>query len=79
MNSAVTHETLRELRDVAPFRPFEIHLADGQVLPVVTADHLFLMPNHPEFIVVRPDRGFRIVDPSQVVSAGRNVHPSPAS
>jgi len=66
----MTLKTLREMRDVAPFKPFDIHLSDGRVLPVVTTDHLLFMPKNPEFIVVLPDGGFRIVDPTQVVSVG---------
>jgi hypothetical protein len=68
----MTLEALREMRDTAPFRPSEIHLADGRVLPVVTTDHLLFLPDRPEFVVVLPDGVFRIVDPSQVVSARRN-------
>lgn len=68
----MTTKTLKELRDTTPFRPFDIHLADGQVLPVVTLDHLFFMPGTSEFMLVLPDGGFRIVDTHQVVSAGRN-------
>ena len=64
-------KTLREMRDAAPFKPFDIHLADGRVLPVVTTDHLLFLPNNSEFIVVLADGGFRIIDPAQVVSAGR--------
>ena len=67
----MTLKTLKELRDAAPFKPFEIQLADGRALTVVTTDHLLFLPNNPEFIVVLPEGGFRIVDPSQVVSAGR--------
>lgn len=67
----MTLRTLREIRDSTPFQPFDIHLADGRVLPVVTTDHLLFLPNNPEFIVVLPDGGFRIVDPAQVVSVGR--------
>jgi hypothetical protein len=66
----MTLKTLREMRDAAPFKPFDIHLADDRVLPVVTTDHLLFLPNKPEFIVGLPDGGFRIVDPSQVVSVG---------
>jgi hypothetical protein len=62
---------LREMRDAAPFKPFDIYLADGRVLPVVTTDHLLFLPHNPEFIVVLPDGGFRIVDSAQVVSVGR--------
>ena len=64
-------KTLRELRDAAPFKPFEIHLSNGHALAVATPDHLFFMPNGGEFLVVRPDGGFRFVDSAQVVSAGR--------
>ncbi|MBE7501810.1 MAG: hypothetical protein HS113_16205 [Verrucomicrobiales bacterium] len=74
----MTLKTLREMRDTAPFRPFDIHLADGRMLPVITTDHLLFLPNNPEFIVVLPEGGFRIVDPSQVVSVGRNLKPARA-
>lgn len=67
----MTAKTLKELRAATPFKPFDIHLADGQVLPVVTLDHMFFMPGTSEFMVVLPDGGFRIVDTHQVVSAGR--------
>lgn len=66
-------KTLRELRDNSPFKPFDIHLAYGQRLPVVTPDHLFIFPNDSEFLVVMPDNAFRIVESSQVVSAGRDA------
>ena len=66
-------KTLREMRDNAPFKPFEIQLADGRSLPVATPDHLFFMPNSSEFLVVLADGGFRIVDAGQVVSVGRGT------
>lgn len=69
----MTIQTLRDLRDAAPFKPFDIHLSDGRTLTVVTPDHLFFMPNSTEFLVVKRDGGFRIVDAAQVVSAGRGV------
>ena len=68
----MTAKTLKELRDASPFKPFDIQLTDGQVLPVVTLDHLFFMPGTNEFMLVLPDGGFRIVDLQHVVSAGRN-------
>ena len=68
---AVTLKTLKERCDAAPFKPFEIHLADGRALPVATPDHLFFMPNNREFFVVLPDDGFRFVDLNQVVGVGR--------
>ena len=69
----MTVKSIRELRDTAPFKPFDIHLADGQKLPVVTPDHLFIFPDASEFLVVLPDNAFRIVDSLQVVSAGRDA------
>ena len=69
----MTIKTLREMRDSAPFKPFEIQMANGRALHVTTADHLFFMPDSNEFLVVLPEGGFRIVDADQVVSAGRNV------
>jgi hypothetical protein len=64
-------KTLREMRDAAPFKPFDIQLADGRSVVVVTADHLFFIPESREFLVVLPGGGFRIIDSSQVVSVGR--------
>lgn len=64
-------EVLKDMRDAAPFKPFEIHLSDGRALTVTTPDHLFFIPKSPEFMVVLPDGHFRIVDSSQVVSIGR--------
>ena len=68
----MTLKTLREMRDASPFKPFDIHLADGRTLTVVSSDHLFFLPNSSEFLVVLSDGGFRIVDSPQVVSVGRD-------
>ncbi len=67
----MTLETLKEMRDITPFKSFEIHLADGRSLTVATGDHLFFMPNGSEFLLVLPEGGFRFVDLAQVVSVGR--------
>ncbi len=69
---SMTLQTLREMRDTTPFRPFEIRLARGRSFPVVSTDHLFLMPGRSDFVLVLPDGGFRIVDASQVESVDRN-------
>ena len=66
----MTVKTLRELRDRTPFQAFDLHLADGNSLPVVSTDHLFFFPTHAELLLVLPDGGFRFVDPAQAVSAG---------
>ncbi len=65
-------KTLREMRDAAPFKAFDIQLADGRPpLNVATPDHLFFIPNSSEFMVVLAGGGFRIVDSAQAVSVGR--------
>ncbi len=69
-------QTLREMRDTTPFQPFDIHLASERSLPVVSTDHLFLMPGRSDFVLVLPDGGFRIVDVSQVESVHRNDRPT---
>ena len=63
-------KTIRTLRDKAPFKSFDIHLSDGQVLPVSTPDHLFFFPESDEFLVAFGEGDFRIADSTQVVSAG---------
>lgn len=67
----MTERTIRDMRDAAPFHPFDIHLTNGHSLRVVSADHLFLIPNSSEMMVVLPDGGFRIIDLEQVASLGR--------
>jgi hypothetical protein len=69
----MTEKTIKEMRDAAPFKPFEIHLTNGHTLRVATPDHLFCIPKSPEFMVVLPDGAFRIIDLSQVVSIGRTA------
>jgi hypothetical protein len=66
-------KTLRELRDAAPFAPFQINFSDGKAVTVVSPDHLFFIPKRSEFMVVKADGGFRIVDLNQVVSIGRDA------
>ena len=62
---------IRDLRDQTPFRPFEIHLADGRLLVVVTADHIMISPTNQEFALYHPDGTLDIVDASQITSITR--------
>src|SRR5436190_1941181 len=64
-------QPLREMRDAAPCKKFDIRIAAGRSLGVPTPDHLFVMPNSTEFLVVLAEGGFRIVDSPQIVSVGR--------
>lgn len=70
-SNAMTEKPIKDMRDSAPFKPFEIHLTNGHTLRVATPDHLFFIPKSPEFMVVLPDGGYRIVDLAQVVNIGR--------
>jgi hypothetical protein len=67
----MTEKTIREMRDMSPFKSFKIHLSNGRALRVATRDHLFLFPESTEFMVVLPGGSFKIVDLAQVVSVGR--------
>lgn len=64
-------ETIRDLRDKAPFRPFAIHLADGRSIPVVTPDHIMISPANDEFAVYLPDGTLEVVDGKLVTSITR--------
>lgn len=64
-------ETIRDLRDKAPFRPFAIHLADGRSIPVVTPDHITISPANDEFAVYLPDGTLEVVDAKLVTSITR--------
>ena len=64
-------ETIRDLRDKAPFRPFAIHLADGRSITVVTPDHIMISPSNDEFAVYLPDGTLELVDGKLVTSITR--------
>lgn len=59
---------IREFLEATPFKPFELHLASGRVLPVVTCDHLFFLPKDREIIVALPEGGFQVVEPDHIES-----------
>ena len=62
---------IRDLRDQTPFRPFEIHLADGRSLIVVTADHIIISPTNQEFALYQADGTLNVVDASMITSITR--------
>jgi hypothetical protein len=64
----VIRGAIRDFLKVTPFKPFELDLASGRVLPVVTRDHLFLPPKDQEIIVALPEGGFQVVDPEHIES-----------
>jgi hypothetical protein len=54
-------EKIREVLHAQPFRPFAIHLADGDRLRVVHEDFVALEPAGREMIVYLPDSSHQIV------------------
>lgn len=60
--------TIRDIRDHIPFTPFELHLADGRIVPVLTPDHIMISPANDEFAVYEGDGTLRIVDGKLVTS-----------
>ena len=63
--------TLRDLRDQTPFRPFELHLADGRSLTVITADHIMISPTNQEFALYSADGTLNVVDATLITSLTR--------
>lgn len=50
----------------AKFRPFELMLADGKVLPVPHPDFILFTPTADEFVVVTQDNSINILDSDSV-------------
>ena len=55
-------EEVRKLLHAQPFRPFQIHVADGGRIPVKHEDFVALAPTGRELIVYQPDGDYQIVD-----------------
>jgi hypothetical protein len=58
----MTIEQLRAVRESNPFRPFTIHLGDGQSLRVPHRDYLSMSPGGRTVIVYQTDEAFSILD-----------------
>lgn len=58
----MTIEQLRAVYQAQPFRPFTLHLADGEKLHVPHADFFSHSPNGRTLIVYAEDDSFSIVD-----------------
>lgn len=64
----MTRGDIRDFLEATPFKPFELHLASGRVVPVVTRGHLFFLPKDREIIMAVPEGGFQVVDPDHIES-----------
>jgi hypothetical protein len=58
----MTIEQLRAVYQARPFRPFTLHLADGEQLHVPHTDFLSHSPNGRTLVVYAEDDSFSIVD-----------------
>lgn len=71
----VSVKDIKELRDMAPFKPFSLHLTSGRTLKVATADHLLLAPRGDLLVLFPPDGGVCVIDPAQVATVdGQGVN-----
>lgn len=58
----MTIEQLRTAYNAQPFRPFDIHLADGRSIPVVSREFILSAPSGRTLVVYQPDDTFNIID-----------------
>jgi hypothetical protein len=58
----VTAQQFREVREANPFRPFTIHLADGQSIIVPHRDFVSQSPGGRTIFVYGSNESFRLVD-----------------
>jgi len=66
----MTIQEIRKLYDARPFRPFDIHVADGRAIRVAHPEFLATAPAARTVVVYQADGSFDIVD-LQLVSALR--------
>ncbi|HEY0551177.1 MAG TPA: hypothetical protein VGF13_16345 [Verrucomicrobiae bacterium] len=57
---------IRQMRNRAPFRPFQIHLVSGEVLPVQHPEQMSLPEDEKELFVVWTARDWNLIEASQV-------------
>jgi hypothetical protein len=70
-------ERIRELCELKPFRPFSVHLADGQSIPVNHPEFVFIAPNKQEVIIYGPDDSFNLVYIFSITAFKRRAHTKP--
>jgi hypothetical protein len=64
---------IRQMHNRAPFRPFHIHLTNGEVLPVQHPEQMSLPDDEKELFVVWTSGDWNLIEASQVarISVGR--------
>jgi hypothetical protein len=64
----VNVNNIRELCEEKPFRPFQVHLADGRAIPVEHPELVFFPPSKQEVLIYQRDNSFDFVDVFQITS-----------
>lgn len=59
-------DTVRKLVRREPFRPFVIHLTDGQEVSVASRDSIACSPQGHSVVVAQPDDRLTIIDVSRI-------------
>lgn len=59
-------EDIRAMRNRAPFRPFQIHLTNGDVLPVKHPEVMLLPSDEREMFVVWTAKNWNLIEVTQV-------------
>jgi hypothetical protein len=73
----MTIEQLRAVYDAQPFRPFDLHLADGRSLPVRHRDFMMTVPRGRTVVVAEPNGQLHILDLLMVTDIELAPPPAP--
>lgn len=58
----MTIERFQQVLSASPFRPFTIHLADGNAIPVASREFVASSPSGRTVVVFQPDDRMNILD-----------------
>ena len=76
----MTIEQIKAVYNEQPFKPFNIHLADGRSIPVKHREFVLSMPSGRTMIVCQPDDSWNIIDLLLVTDlefSAEETNPSP--
>jgi hypothetical protein len=59
-------ERVKRMKDRTPFRPFQIHLTSGEVLPVDHPDNMSVPADEDEMFAVWTDRNWNLLEAGQI-------------
>ena len=60
-------DAIRKMRDRAPFRPFQLHLSSGEVLPVLHAEQMSMPSDSADLFVVWTSNDWNLLEADQVI------------